>query len=510
MPGETNMLEQIFLVKQDVEKYRMLTVIKSLPPREVNLSNISSRLQFTYQKTYNIFQALLEDFADVAPDIDSSDTKIESIDFSKISIDTYRLYLVKNSVVFQAFNYGLTSANPSFESFSNEHFTSKSTLNRRMSKFRAFLKNFGLKISNSTLEIKGNEKNIRWMAYYVYWYIYHAQEWPFSLIQENSIDQIISKAGITFDNPIVHFQLKYFLAISRIRLIKRNYIEDLPYYNVVFDNQQLGEEILTHDDYPIVPLDALHNENKLINLFRKTAFQPSDTAFEQPINANARINPKFYALVYHFIDFLKEHYHDDMSVYHNQKTLKLIMTYVTRDIVFSYIMAPYSLMHLDTMYAEGNEQSYTDLYKDVYTFFSNVDQNEFPGIYNAAELISKDLYQILPSYISTIREEDFIRVKVLIDPGNQAAEVVLRTVRNLEFVEVVPSNVYDDVDVLITSLDVLPLDIERKKYPENLKVISWDISSTRPDYIWLLIQLNKIYVKKLKNKIITNKKKKVL
>lgn len=38
------MLEQIFLVKQDVEKYRMLTVIKSLPPREVNLSNISSKL----------------------------------------------------------------------------------------------------------------------------------------------------------------------------------------------------------------------------------------------------------------------------------------------------------------------------------------------------------------------------------------------------------------------------------------------------------------------------------
>ena len=85
------MLEQIFLVKQDVEKYRMLTVIRSLSPREVNLSNISSRLQFTYQKTYNIFQALLEDFVEVAPDIDSSDTKIESIDFSKISIDTYRL-----------------------------------------------------------------------------------------------------------------------------------------------------------------------------------------------------------------------------------------------------------------------------------------------------------------------------------------------------------------------------------------------------------------------------------
>ncbi|HCD07708.1 MAG TPA: hypothetical protein DEQ50_05530 [Lactobacillus sp.] len=284
----------------------------------------------------------------------------------------------------------------------------------------------------------------------------------------------------------------------------------MPYYSDVFGSQNLGEDILTHDDYPIVPVKALSNENKLVNLFRKTAFQPSDTAFEEPINANARINPKFYALVYHFIDFLKEHYHDDMTVYHNQKTLKHIMTYATRDIVFYYIMAPYSLMHLDTMYSNDEERTYTDLYKDIYTFFSNIDQNEFPGIYNAAELISRNLYQVLPSYISTIRAEDIIKVKVLIDPGNQAAEVVLRTIRTLEFVQIVPSGVYDDVDVLITSLDVLPLDIERKKYPEYLKVISWDISSTRPDYIWLLIQLNQIYVKKLRDKIESNKKKRAL
>jgi hypothetical protein len=57
---------------------------------------------------------------------------------------------------------------------------------------------------------------------------------------------------------------------------------------------------------------------------------------------------------------------------------------------------------------------------------------------------------------------------------------------------------------------VLPLDIERKKYPENLKVIPWDISSTRPDYIWLLIQLNQVYVKKIKIKQEEEKKKKAL
>ncbi|MFH5810813.1 hypothetical protein [Companilactobacillus sp. FL22-1] len=348
------------------------------------------------------------------------------------------------------------------------------------------------------------------MAYYVYWYTYHGQEWPFELVQEKMIDEIIDKAHVTFDNPIVHFQLKYFLAISRIRLIKHNYIDELPYYKDVFGDQNLANDILDSDDYPIVPSGSLHNENKLINLFRNTAFQPSDRAFEQPINATARINPKFYALVYHSIDFLKEHYHDDMSVYHDQKTLKHIMTYVTRDIVFYYIMAPYSVMHLDTMFDNYDERAYTDLYKDIYTFFSNIDENEFPGIYIASELISRDLYQVLPSYISTVRQEDIIRVKVLIDPGNQAAEVVLRNIRNLEFVEVVPSSAYENVDVLITSLDILPLDIEKKKYPSNLKVISWDISSTRPDYIWLLIQLNQVYVRKLKSKIESNKEQEAL
>lgn len=99
---------------------------------------------------------------------------------------------------------------------------------------------------------------------------------------------------------------------------------------------------------------------------------------------------------------------------------------------------------------------------------------------------------------------------MLIDPGNQAAEVVLRNIRNLEFVEVVPSSAYENVDVLITSLDILPLDIEKKKYPSNLKVISWDISSTRPDYIWLLIQLNQVYVRKLKSKIESNKEQEAL
>lgn len=243
-----------------------------------------------------------------------------------------------------------------------------------MSAFRSFLKNFGLKISNSTLEIKGDEKSIRWMAYFVYWYIYHGQEWPFLLIKQDDIDDIIDRSGKTFSNPITYIQLEYFLAISRIRLTKRNYITNMDKYNDVFGNQKLGEDVLRREDYTIVPINALDNENKLLNLFHKMVFQPSAEIYAQPMNFDVRINPKFYALVYHFIDFLKEHYRDDMTVYHNQKVLKDIMTYVSRDIIFYYIMANDGIVK-GSYYDKNPEdtKSLSSLYQDILEFFSNVD-----------------------------------------------------------------------------------------------------------------------------------------
>jgi len=502
------MLEQVFLVRQEVEKYNMFTVIKSLPPQELNLSNIGNRMEFSYQKTYNIFQALLNYLLELVPDLDPKVTKIESIDFDKLSVDKYRLHLVKNAIVFQAFNYGLTSPNPSLEAFSNDHFTSKSTLNRKMSNFRIFLKNFGLKVSNSTLEIKGEEKNIRWMAYFVYWQVYHGLEWPFSFVQEDNIKKVISDADIHFDNPIAGLQLEYLLAISQIRITKRCYIKDMGKFNEVFEDNDIGGPILKPESYTLVPIDALSEENKFVNLFKEVVFEAGETDSDKPINLNFKINSKFYAIVYRFVDFLKERYNDDMSVYHNQRILTNIMTFVTREIIFYYIMSPDSLVrwsHYDDSPEDTKE--YTSLYQDIYEFFSNVDPEKYTGVYNAAENIARDLFKVLPSYISTIKESDIIHVKLLADPGNPIEAVISRNIRSLDFAEIVPVTTFENVDVLITTLDIYPTKEELDKYPENLVVMPWDISSTRSDYIYLMIRLNKIYVAKLKAKVDKMKKK---
>jgi hypothetical protein len=198
-----------------------------------------------------------------------------------------------------------------------------------------------------------------------------------------------------------------------------------------------------------------------------------------------------------------------MEVYHDQAVLKNIMTFVTREVIFYYIMAPSTPIrwgHYQTKIEDTKE--FTTLYRDVYEFFSNVDPKEYLGVYNAAENIAQDLFKVLPSYISTIKEDDIVHVKVLVDPGNPIEEVISRNVQSLEFAELVPIDQYENVDVLLTTLDIYPTEKERKMYPENLKIMNWDIDSMRSSYVWLLVELNRIYVKKLKSKSLKNSKKK--
>ncbi|WP_245995033.1 helix-turn-helix domain-containing protein [Companilactobacillus furfuricola] len=296
------MLETVFLGKQDVEKYQMLTVIKSLPKVQLNLSTIGNRLHFTYQKTYNIFQALLDDIFDFNPEMQKKSAKIESIEFDKISIDQYRLFLFQNSIVFQAFDYGFTNSNPTFENFSNSHFTSKSTLNRRMSNFRKLLKNFGLKVSNTTLELKGDEKNIRWLAYFVYWYTYHGLAWPFKLIQQDVVKEIVDRDDNPAYSPVTSLQLQIVVAISRIRLIKHRYLDTMDGYQELFGGRSIGKDLITRDDYSIIPMDKLNNENKFLNIFKDYAFAPSHFIYPERRSVLTEIEPRFTDIAFKFID----------------------------------------------------------------------------------------------------------------------------------------------------------------------------------------------------------------
>ncbi|WP_366915218.1 helix-turn-helix domain-containing protein [Companilactobacillus sp.] len=494
------MLETVFLGKQDVEKYQMLTIIKSLPKAEINLSSIGNGLGFTYQKTYNIFQALLDDIFDLDPGADQKSSKIESINFDRISIDNYRLFLFKNSIVFQAFNYGFTNANPTFENFSNSHFTSKSTLNRRMTNFRKLLKNFGLKISNATLELKGDEKNIRCLAYFVYWYTYHGLEWPFKLIQQDTIQKIVERDDNPVYNPAAKYQLEILLGISRIRLIKHYYLNNMDGYDEVFQGKILGKELITREDYSLIPMDKLDNENKFINTFKDFFFIPTEFIEPDAPNLSNLVDPEFNELTDKFLKFMKRKYKDNFHIDLNSPEADILRSDVVSDICFYYIMGHEAHIKLGSYTRDPSEyETVSSVFDSIYEFFSNVDEEKFGPIRNSTESIAHDLYKGMINQISGVRDEDILHVKLLTDAGNPVKGYLLHTLESMEYIKVMPSSAYKNVDILMTTLDVFPDYEGRDKYPDDLIVIPWNLNSLRTDYIYLLLRLYNIYAAKLKH-----------
>lgn len=492
------MLETVFLGKQDVEKYQMLTVIKSLPKIQLNLSTIGNRLHFTYQKTYNIFQALLDDIFDFNPALQKKSAKIESIEFDKISIDRYRLFLFKNSIVFQAFEYGFTNANPTFENFSNSHFTSKSTLNRRMSNFRKLLKNFGIKISNTTLELKGDEKNIRWLAYFIYWYTFHVLEWPFRIVQQDAVDKIVSRDDNPPYNPVMKLQMEILVAISRIRLIKHRYLDTMSGYNEVFGNKTIGKELITREDYSIVPMDKLDNENKLLNTLKDFTFLPSRFLFPKIPSAQDIADQRFVYLAYKFIDFLKDKYGDNFRITNDPEALGKLADDIIHDITFYHIFAHEAPIKLGSYTrSPADFKTLTSIYVNIYDFFDGLTDPEFQAISNSAESIAHDLYKVLINHIMAVSDDDMLHVKVIVDSGNPVSGLILHNLMSMEFIKIVTNAEYDDVDILITTLDIFPDYEGRDKYPDDLIVIPWNSTAVRTDYIYLLVRLYQIYTDKL-------------
>ncbi|WP_099974313.1 helix-turn-helix domain-containing protein [Lactobacillus terrae] len=490
------MLEEVFLGRPEVEKYKMLTVIKSLPEHELNLNNISIELDFTYQKTYNIFQSLIQDLMIMDEKLDVANNKIEDIDFDNISINKYRLFLIEDSVVFQAFNYGMSTSKPSFDNFSTLHFTSKSTLNRKMAGLRKMLKGFDLKISNSTLEISGDEKRIRWVAYLIYWRIFHGEIWPFDIVNEANIEQILHRSE-QIVNPVTFIQMKYLVAISRMRLIKKNNLDNMNSYKEIFDNYPIGDDIILQSDYPLISPSDIINENKFLSVFNNLNFRSRSTSDDdyKIFSIYDISSEKIKGLVDSFIDSLLGKYKINVrvSISTDIDTINYLKEYTARIFEFFYIMSDSSVTSWQN-FSEGDDSvsAYTSLYKFISDFIKGIDHDEFLGISNSVDTISHVLTQVLPSYINAIPKSDKIKVKLIVDSGSTTESELLRNITMTSYVELANYNEFEDVDLILTTLDIFPTEEELKKYPKNVKILSWNLQSTRLDYFWLLKRIDDI------------------
>ncbi|MFD1465806.1 helix-turn-helix domain-containing protein [Lapidilactobacillus mulanensis] len=126
------------------------------------LTEIASVLKLSYQQTYNTYKDLLLDLNDIDPDREIMSSKMKEVvsQQSDISVDVYRLYLLRKSIAFQALNYAATTKNTDMAAFTNQYFISKSTLIRKLDKLRVLLRRYDINLSITTLKLSGSELKI--------------------------------------------------------------------------------------------------------------------------------------------------------------------------------------------------------------------------------------------------------------------------------------------------------------------------------------------------------------
>lgn len=283
------LFEETFLDKADLQKYQLYRVIKTLSTETFTITDLSQEIELTYRQTYNIFQDLQNDLESL-PDLENRLTSHLEMKLSSfpLSLDKYRLYLLKNSTVFQFMNALAIGPRESLEQFCANHFTSRSTLLRKTTNLKNLLAHYQIKISYTTMKLVGMEQAIRLFLYNFYWLSYHAVAWPFKHQNFKEIQKWYLQLPEAADNLISILQECQFTAICRIRIASGHVISvsDSTRFNQLFDQfSAFQKPVYAQKDFPKLTSEQLTAETQFFHYFqnRSVHFSADWRSTPQPL-----------------------------------------------------------------------------------------------------------------------------------------------------------------------------------------------------------------------------------
>lgn len=224
MKGDGTLIDygELFLERADWLKYQLYVVLSRPYVKDVTITDLAVMMNSKYQPTYNIFQELLDDLVDLSgePRENVRTAMLAGVDLP-LSLDAYRANLVQNSLVYRLVDYVIKSPSPSASQFCDQEFVSRSTISRKLKPLNALLKQYGLKFKLAKFAFDGNEINIRYFLFTMYWWAYRGTTWPFASVDRKQLEEEFEAITIVPDRPLTHLQQLYFLAIGHLRVGKQ-------------------------------------------------------------------------------------------------------------------------------------------------------------------------------------------------------------------------------------------------------------------------------------------------
>lgn len=258
------MFESYFFDKHSAIKFRLFQTLKSLNGEGFTVNKLSKTMSMSYQQTYNSFQ-------DVMADLESMQGKASNRakgkkdekenDFAALAktvhVDTYRFYLLQQSVTFSFFNTLFQNDGIDSAKFCKDENISASTLRRRIEPFREFLQEKQIRFDPTTWKLQGTEFQIRMLLNSFYTEAFRGAGWPFTGIDEKFVEsalRTIDDRAAEIGWPKVPYASKQLLVDLAIQLLR---ISQHEYFIVNPRLQNLMRHFRDYTD-PTKPLDHLY------------------------------------------------------------------------------------------------------------------------------------------------------------------------------------------------------------------------------------------------------------
>ncbi|MGX7014300.1 helix-turn-helix domain-containing protein [Vagococcus silagei] len=200
---------------------------------------------------------------------------------------------------------------PSVRKYADDNYLNEDTVRKNIRKIKHFFKDYDLGIANNTLEITGEEKQIRLIMFVIFWLVFKGLNWPFKAIDRNKVNNTINYLEDDLGTKLSEIhrrQLSYLLAIHLIRISKGHVVEMEDEWKSFVNIHSLIKRShflnALREDY------LIYSESELtlltLGLLSKPKFYQIEIFKTNVFDYQAKTNSDVYQITQQFMDYFEE------------------------------------------------------------------------------------------------------------------------------------------------------------------------------------------------------------
>ncbi|WP_390410367.1 helix-turn-helix domain-containing protein [Lacticaseibacillus jixiensis] len=467
--------EAMFLDNLAMAKLELLKTLLRTPQADT-IADLAQAMGQTYQRTYNLFQALVDDLTvqySLSPE--QARTKLLADAAKRPSLDHYRFFLLQASLAWQYFDMLVQGHTPNLDQFCAKHFISRSTLTRKTNLLRKLLRRYRIRLNNAKAVIEGDEALVRRAIAEIYWRATRGVRWPFGAVDRATIAAQCqvrpNPAGLL--NEFGYYQL----AVARLRLAAGHTLAPLALPGAY--------DYFTADAFPHVTAVDLATENAGMTFLHHTNlnFSRSDQSaiqadleawFPQAARANVRL-----------CQMLAANYTIDSPTACN--LLRVIACFMRYG--GDYLKA------CDFNQPPHQRFVTPHLHRELLAVISTLG---VPALNTAAEAFAKMVTYLVAPLQRLATSPAAVEICVLVEPNDTMNQRLTTFLTNLQFVHLHNAQTLNQCDLVIAEADSLitpQTQAFAKTHPKQYFI--WSLDAIEADYRKLFAAIDRLHQHKL-------------